>query len=441
MSRSLRRRFTRLTLLNILANVTVPLVGLVDAGMLGHLPDLRFLAAVALASILFDYLFWSLNFLRLATTGLTAQARGRGDPAGATRILYRALVLALAFGALVLLLQPLLRRGGFLLLQVPGDLLQPATEYFSARVWSAPAVLANYAFFGWFLGREESGRALIMTLVANLGNIVLNYFFIIHLGWAALGAGIATAISQYLSLGSAVVLLLRVRRRAPWSRHVFDRQRISELLRLNGDIFVRTLVLATAFTAFTALSSTFGTTVLVINTLLLRLTTFVTYFVDGFAFAVESLAGGFWGSGDREGLRRLMRLALASSLATTALFAAAFAGAPKFFLGILTSHQEVITGGTAYAGWLVLVLLPGTIAFLYDGLFLGLTAGRPLRNAMLLTTLGTFAPLAVLAVTLENNHLLWLAMASWMLARGAALHHLRGPLLRGAFQAPAEARP
>lgn len=400
----------------------MPLVGLVDAAMLGHLPELRFLAGAALASVIFDYLFWSLNFLRMSTTGLTAQARGRGDGQEASLVLYRALTLATGLGLAVLLLHPAIRLLGFSLLQITPELAEPAADYFQGRIWGAPATLANFAFLGWYLGREESGRALAMTVTANLANIALNYVLIMRLGWAALGAGVATACSQYLMLAVAVILFRALGKPAPWNwRTVCHRQSLVSLFRLNGDILLRTLFLTSALAAFTALSSRLGSTTLVINTLLLRLMIFVAYFIDGAAFAVESLAGVFHGLRDPQGLRRLLRLALVSSEVIAVFFLALFLAMPGQIFAWLTSHQEVIDQGSALMPWLVPVLILGAPAFVYDGLFLGLTAVRRLRNAMFLSTAGVFLPLVLLALIRGSNNGLWFALAAWMGARALTL--------------------
>jgi MATE family multidrug resistance protein len=189
-SSSLTRRFLRLSALNALANLSVPLAGLADAGMLGHLRDLRHLGGVALASVLFDFIYWTFGFLRMGTTGTAAQARGRGDRPELYRVLYRSLLLAAGVAAAVLALQVPLRELGFSLLQGEPEVEAAGRAYFGARIWAAPATLANFAFLGWFLGREESGRALILTVAANASNIAFNYWLIIHLGWNAYGAGL-----------------------------------------------------------------------------------------------------------------------------------------------------------------------------------------------------------------------------------------------------------
>ena len=418
----LGRRFARLTFYNILANVTVPLASLVDTALLGHLDEIRYLAGVALAAVLFEYVYWTFGFLRMGTTGTTAQALGRGDRAETYRVLYRALLVAWGLGALILLLWLPLRELGFALLTSTSEVEAAGRAYFDARIWAAPAVLSNFAFLGWFLGREDGRSALIMALVANVANIVLDYLFILRLGMAAAGAGLATALGQWLMLAAAAAIFFRRYRPRRWRwRQVLDRDRLLDLFRLNRDILLRTVALITTFALFVNFSAVLGTTVLAANAILSRLQSLVAYFVDGAAFAVESLAGIFHGARRQDRLDRLRRLALAWGAAFTVPFLALFLLAPGTVYGLLTSHPETLERVLTYGPWLVPTLLIGSLAYVYDGLFLGLTAGRPLRNSMLASTFLVFVPLAAAAVRAGSNHLLWLAMVGFMVARTASL--------------------
>jgi MATE family multidrug resistance protein len=472
---ALRRRFARLTAINILSNLTVPMAGLVDTALLGHLPDIRFLAGVALASLLFDYVYWSFGFLRMGTTGTTAQAVGRGETAETYRVLYRSLLLAAALGTLLLLLQRPLADLGFSLLSGEPPVEAAGRDYFFARILAAPATLANFAFLGWYLGREESGRALAMSAVANVVNVGLNWVFIVELGWASRGAGLATAASQYAMLATALGLLWRAVRRdhalaaaddvdragagdarpgstepggagsaaypragglarwlPGWRRHaVFDRGKLLDLVRLNTDILVRTLCLTTAFALFMNFSSLLGTAVLAANAILIRLFYLAAYSIDGAAFATESLAGILRGAGEGGALRRLHRLAHATGLGFTALFLASYFAVPRQVMALLTNHHDVAARAMALAPWLIPVLLAGTAAFIYDGLFLGLTAGRALRNSMLVSTFVVFLPVAALALHLESNPGLWLAFSLFMAARAGTLGWASRRLLAG----------
>lgn len=419
---SLRSRFWRLCLINIASNLTIPLVGLVDTAMLGHLPELRFLAGVALASLIFDYLFFGLGFLRMTTTGQTAQAQGRDDDHGVEGTLIRGVVWALGLGVVTLLLAPLLEAGAFRLLSGTPEVEAAGVDYFRARIWGAPAALLNLVLVGWFLGREQSGRVLFLTVVANLTNVALNYWFILHLGWAAYGAGLASALAQVLMAVLGVLLVLGSWPRSGAAlRELLAAARDRGTAQLNLDLLVRTLLLVSAFAVFTNLSALFGTVVLAANTLLLRVLSIGSYFIDGAAYATESLAGRELGRGDRSKLREVLQLSLVSgeAFAWLVLFPALLA--PGWVFGLLTSHNEVVELATVWRWWLVPTLAFGALAYILDGFFLGLTAGRTLRNAMLLSALLGFAPLAFWAASGGGATVLWLAMVCLMATRALTL--------------------
>ena len=388
--------------------------------MLGHLADIRFLAGVALGTILFDYVYWSFGFLRMGTTGTTAQALGRSDRREVYLVLYRSLSMAIVIAAAILALQWPLRELGFGLLSGEAGVEAAGRDYFDARVWGAPATLCNFVLMGWFLGRAESRQVLVMTIAGNLGNIALNYVFIVRMGLAAHGAGLATSIAQYgmLAVGLALFRLQGGAERWLW-REVLDRSRLTSLFRLNLDILIRTMLLVSSFAVFINFSSLLGTVLLAANSILLRVFYLAAYLIDGAAFACESLAGIFYGRGDPASLRRLIRVAVAAGLGFAALALGIFLVATRPLLGLLTSHEDVVAVCVSYAPWLIPTLLFGSLAFIYDGVFLGLTRGRTLRNAMIFCTLAVFLPLAWIGVRLENNHVLWAAMALFMLARAA----------------------
>jgi len=420
-------RYFRLTWVNILSNVTVPLAGLVDVAMLGHLNDIRFLAGVALGSILFDYVYWSFGFLRMATTGTTAQAMGRDDTVEAFHVLYRSVLLAVGIAAAILVLQWPLREFGFLVLSGEPGVEQAGREYFSARVWGAPATLCNFALIGWFLGREQSRHVLAMTVVANLANVGLNYLFIMRMGLAAQGAGLATMISQYAMLGLGLVLFLRQAGRPGLNLPaLLHREKLGALLRLNRDILIRTFCLITTFSVFSNFSSILGVTVLAGNAILLRLLLVASFLIDGAAFATESLAGVFVGAGDSGALRRLVRVSLWAGEGCALLYLAVIFIDRAAVYRVLTSHEDVIAFAIRYGLWLIPVLMVGALAYMYDGLYLGMTAGRRLRNAMLFCTVGVFLPIAIMALWLESVHLLWAALLAFMVARVVSLANWKG---------------
>jgi len=420
--RSLRRRYFRLAAINIVASVSVPLAGLVDTAILGHLEDIRFLAGVALASIVFDYIYWTFGFLRMGITGTTARAVGEGNTTAVYLTLYRGLFLALAIGAMLVVFQGPIRLGGFAVLSGAEGVEAAGVAYFNARIWGAPATLCSFVLAGWFLGREQSGRVLLMAVAANVTNVVLDYVFVLGLDLAAFGAGLATMLSQYLAVAIGLALLWQSGTPCPWVwSEVLDRDGLSSLMRLNRDILFRTLGLITALSLFTNLSSVLGTTVLAANAILLRVQYLASHFIDGAAFATESLAGILRGRGDAGGLRRLLRLSLATGFCCALGFALLIVTAPRFLYPLLTSHQEVVAVTVRFGYWLIPVLLFGSVAYIYDGFFLGLTKGRVLRNSMLFSTILVFGPVAWVAAERGDNDILWLAMALWMVSRAATL--------------------
>ncbi len=416
-----------------MATVSVPLAGLVDTAILGHLEDIRFLAGVALGSIVFDYVYWTFGFLRMGTTGTTAQAMGGGNMKAVYLTLYRGLFLALSIGTALVVLQVPIRIGGFAVLSGAEGVEAAGVAYFNARVWGAPATLCSFVLIGWFLGREESGRVLLITVAANVSNILLDYVFVLGLGLAAFGAGLATMISQYLAVAIGLFLFWKSRESRPWVwGEILDRHGLTSLMRLNRDILFRTLGLITALSLFTNFSSVLGTTVLAANAILLRVQYLASYFIDGAAFATESLAGTFRGRGDPKGLLKLLRLSLVVGFACALGFAVLVVIAPGFLYPLLTSHQEVVEVATRFGYWLIPVLLFGSAAYIYDGFFLGLTEGRVLRNSMLFSTIVIFGSVAWVAVVRGDNHILWLSMTLWMASRAVTLSWASRSLLREA---------
>ncbi|MBD1916927.1 MULTISPECIES: MATE family efflux transporter [Cyanophyceae] len=416
--------FLKLAVANIISNLMVPLAALVDTAFLGHLDDISHLGGVALATVIFNVAYWSFGFLRMGTTGTTAQARGRGDAAELWLILLRNGAIALGFGVVILLLQVPIRDVGFALLSAEPDVRAAGMAFYNARIWDAPAVLMNLVLMGWFLGREKGRRVIVLSMVGNGSNVVFNTIFINLLGWASTGAGLGTALSQYVTLAVGLSLLVRegglqkLWAVVPQGRNL---QAIKGLFLLNRDILVRTFALVLCFALFTNFSSALGTETLAANTLLLQVVTLSAYFIDGIAFATESFAGRYYGSGDRTHLRRLLSIGGSTSVVLGLTFALTFVLFPAPLFGLLTGHQDVIAIVKTYVGWLIPVLGLGAIAYMLDGYFLGLTAGPVLRNATVLAAGVGFLPLAFLAQSVGSVHLLWLALVGLMAARALTL--------------------
>lgn len=416
--------FGRLAIANIASNLMVPLAGLIDTAFLGHLADIRYLAGVALATVLFNFIYWSCGFLRMGTTGLIAQAVGRGDRDEQWRLGLRALMVALTLGLLILIVQTPLRLIGFAILQADPAVLDAGLDFYQGRIWGAPAVLMNYVLLGWFLGLGQGRRVLLLAVVGNGTNILLDYWMIVRLGWQSYGAGLATALSQYAMMIMGVLLLSRL---LPWVQiwqqrlSLWDRRAIVRLFRLNRDIMVRTWALLVSFGLFTNLSGRMGTETLAVNTLMLQALMLVSYFLDGIAFATEAYAGQFRGQGKDSELRALARVGLGISVGLGLGVAIAMITFSQTLFGQLTDHQVVLTQLDHYVVWLLPVFGFGAIAYMLDGYFLGLTSSHVLRNSTILATTCGFLPSALVAYIQESPSLLWFAMASFMAVRASTL--------------------
>jgi multidrug resistance protein, MATE family len=410
-------RFFRLASVSVLSNMMVPLAGLVDIAFLGHLADIRHLAGVILATILFDYLYRVLKFLRSSTNTITAQAAGLDDPKGVLLAGLRSGLIALGIGLLILLLQYPLQKIGFTILSGSPEIEASGANYFSARIWGAPAVLLNFVLIGWFLGREMNGVVLLMSVVGNASNVVLDYLMIVKLGWESMGAGLATAVSQYLAL---VIGLVWICFSIPWQvlpaamQEVFDWAALKDTVALKSNILIRFLALISTYAIFTNLSAAMGTTVLAENGLLLQIALLSQFTIQGVGMTTQTLTGNFKGKGTTEQMNPLLTVSILTSLLIAMAFAAISVLFPDTLFKLLTNHAEINEHINSYTIWLLPLLAFTAIAFMLEGYFIGLKEGAKLRNAVLLAFGLGFIPLALTGWYLHNNHLLWMSLVSYM---------------------------
>ncbi|MBO1051498.1 MAG: MATE family efflux transporter [Dolichospermum sp. DET73] len=410
-------RFYRLASISVLANMMVPLAGLVDIAFLGHLTDIRHLAGVILATILFDYLYRVLKFMRSSTNAITAQAVGQNDDKAVILAGLRSGLIALLVGLIIVLLQYPLQKIGFFILSGSSDIESAGVDYFYARIWGAPAVLLNFVLFGWFLGREMNWVMLLMSIVGNGSNVLLDYLMISKWGWASAGAGLATALSQYLAL---IVGLIWMFFTIPWQavpaaiQELFDWVALKETFALKGNILIRFLVLISVYSIFTNLSATMGTTVLAQNGLLLQIALLSQFTIQGVGVTMQTLTANFKSKGNTQQIIPLLIV----SLVTSVVIALGFAGTSIFFpdqvFGLLTNHTEVNQEINQYTIWLLPILVITAITFMLEGYFIGLKESATLRNAVLLSFIVGFMPLLIAAWYFHNNHLLWSTLLSYM---------------------------
>ena len=416
----------------IVSNLSVPLLGLVDAAILGHLPDARYLAAVAVATSLFGFLFWGFGFLRMGTTGLVAQQLGSEDEDAEARARKNAAlrlltaqgsVLGLALGVLVLLLAPLLFPLGLALMGAPADAGAEAARYFEIRIFSAPAVLLTYALTGVLVGLQDTRSVLAITVTTNLINIGLDLLFVPGLGMRTEGVALATLIAEWS--GCIVAIRLAQQRLAAlpaaldWAA-LRDPDRYRRLLAVNGQLFVRTLALLGSLAFFTAQGARQGELVLAANALLMNLLMATSYGLDGFAHAVEALSGRHLGARDRGAFRRTLHSAALFSLVTAGTFTGLFLIAGPEVIALLTDITEVRALAAAYLPWLTALPLVAVWCYLFDGLAIGVTETRAMRDSMLISALLVYLPLWWWTRGWGNDGL-WLALLAFFAARGLTL--------------------
>ncbi len=406
-------RYFRLALANVLSSIMIPLANLVSAIFLGHLEEIHHFAGVTLAGNLLNFLYIILLFLRMGTTGVTAQAVGRNDREGVLLVGLRNGLIALVLGIAIVLLQYPLGELGFALLNVTPEIKFSGLAYFNTQIWAAPAVLLNFVLIGWFLGQEKNGLVVLFSVVGNGVKIALDYLFIIHLGWESTGAGVSSATSQYLSL---VVGLIFFCREIQWQEvravavKIWDISAIKSNLTLNGNIFISNLVLLFISLTFNYQGTQMGTLIYAQNALLWQIVSLNTYFVDGLGFGTETLVGNFKGKGNSQQLAPLAGVSVLTALVVGLFFGGVCLLFPDTVFRLFTNHTEVTSNIDTFVPWLLLVLVLSSIGFALEGYFLGLAQGHTLRNVSLVALAVGFAPTDFEAIKFSSNHILWLSL-------------------------------
>ncbi len=417
------RRILRLAAPIILSNISVPLLGAVDTAVMGHLPDPAYIGGVAIGAMIFSFLYWGFGFLRMATTGFIAQAHGAGHDQEVRNITARAALLAGVLGALIIALQWPVATVAFALVHGSAQVEALARAYFDIRVWSAPAALGVYVAVGWLIGMQRTGSVLFLTLLMNGLNIALDLLFVPVMGWGIEGVAAATLISEVGAAVAAAIIILRAHRGlgGRWrGGGVFDRHRLVAMMRVNADIFIRTLCLIFAFAWFTAEGARISDTVLAANAVLYNMFMLVAYGLDAFAFAAEALVGAAIGKGDRHGYRAAIRLTTVWAALVSVLFAALFAVAGWLIIDVMTSIPAVRAAARSYLAWAVAVPLIGVWSFQLDGIFIGATRTAEMRNGMIIALAGFIAG-GYLLLDLWGNDGLWSALLVFLALRALTL--------------------
>ena len=423
---SLNRNILRLAIPNIISNLTVPLLGMADFALMGHLKtgSVVYVGAVALGTTIFNVLYMSLGFLRMGTSGFTAQSFGAKDDKALSLGLQHSLLVAMLLAFSLILLQYPIQWAAFKMLDGSSQVTSLARQYFYIRIYAAPATLALYSFYGWFLGMQNARIPMAIAILVNSVNIGLNFLFVYAFHMHSNGVALASVIAQYTGLLLAVWFLLKKYKK--YARRIalkilLKKEGLVIFFRVNGDIFVRTLLLIFVLTFFTGISARISNKILAVNTLLFQFFFFFSYFADGFAFAGEALAGKAKGSGSllllKKTVNRLFVWGLCIALFTSLIYLVGL----KHFMYILTDNVAIINLTKEYSWWVILLPLTGTAAFIWDGIYVGVTAAKAMRNTMILSTIFIFLPAFYLFFPLLGNHGLWLALQLFMISRGLSM--------------------
>jgi MATE family multidrug resistance protein len=420
----LNKNILRLAIPSIISNISIPLLSSVDTALVGHLSEEYYLGGVAVGSMIFNTLFWAFGFLRMGTTGMTAQAYGAGDEPQAIHTLLRAIGVAWIASLLLIALQQVISNAAFFLVDSSPEVTEQAKLYFYIRIWSAPAELSLYAFMGWFLGMQNARYPMILAIVINAINIVLDVIFVNYLGMKTEGVALGSVIANYSGAILAGVLFAVSYRgylKKAIGKRIMQIEKIKEFFSVNTDIFFRTLLLTLAYAFFTAISADHGDTILAANAILLQLLMILSYGIDGFAFAAESLVGRFFGARSPAQMKRAIKYIFAWATGIAVVVSISYLLLERQIIGVFTDQADVIAVTRGGYLWVVVAPLVNTYCFIWDGVFIGATATRAMLTSMIIATLVFYFPVYYGLEQVMGIHALWLAMTLFMATRGITL--------------------
>ena len=413
------RQILQIALPAIVTNITVPLLGLVDTAIVGHMGSASYISAIAVGSMIFNLIYWLFAFLRMGTSGMTAQARGRHQFGEAVVLLRYSIKVSFSIALLALLLQWPLRELMLWLISPTDDVRPLAATYFNIVIWGAPASLSLFALTGWYIGMQNSRFPMVISILQNVVNIVVSLLLVYGIGMKVEGVALGTVIAQYAGLGTGLLLLRKYYARL---FHVYGKvktqgHKIYEILRVNRDIFLRTLCLVAVNLYFTSAGARQGAVILAVNTLLMQLYLLFSYVMDGFAFAGEALGGRYWGAQNWDLYHAVVRRLFGWGLLMTLLFSTVYVLGGMPLLRLLTDEPLVVEASRHYLWWAWLVPVSGVAAFIWDGIFIGTTQTRGMLLSSFIASV-VFFLVAWLLIPLWGNHGLWLSMILYLATRG-----------------------
>ena len=406
----------------VLANATIPILGAVDTAVVGQLGLAVPIGAVGIGAIIITAIYWLFGFLRMGTTGLTAQAIGSGDKPETSALLVRGVIIGFTAGLILIIAQVPIFLGALQLSPASMEVESLAQKYLQIRVYSAPAAIALFGITGWLIAKEKTRAVLLLQLVLNGINIALDLVFVLKLGWGVEGVAIATLIAEWSGLIFGLWLAREGFNNGYWKNwlQIFDRVRLIQMAKVNSDIMIRSILLEISFVSFLFLGSSFDDATLAANQVLIQFLNITAYALDGFAFAAEALVGQALGAKNRPLFRRAVVMTSQWGLGSVILMALAFFVFGNSIINIMTTAQDVRTVGYEYLPWMVIAPLAGAAAWMLDGIFIGATRTADMRNMMFISFCIYLIALAIL-LPKYANHGLWASLIIFSLARGITL--------------------
>ena len=425
------REILQIALPSIVSNITVPLLGLIDVTIVGHLGAASYIGAIAVGGMLFNIIYWIFGFLRMGTGGMTSQAYGRGDEAEMMRLLTRSTGVGMLIALTLIVLQYPIERTAFSLIETTPEVERLAATYFRICIWGAPAVLGLYSFSGWFIGMQNSRYPMFIAITQNIVNILMSLVLVYGLEMKIEGVAIGTLVAQYAGWLMAIGLWMhRYKHLRPYAelRSLTDKGAMRRFFQVNRDIFLRTLCLVSVTVFFTSAGAAQGEVILAVNTLLMQLFTLFSYIMDGVAYAGEALAGKHIGADNRPALRTMVRQLFVWGIALALAFTLIYGIGGEGFLSLLTNEESVITASSTYFYWVLAIPFAGFAAFLYDGIFIGATATGLMLRAMFVASVAFFLIYFGCREAM-GNHALWLAFITYLSLRGIVQGYLGRKIL------------
>ena len=410
----------KLAVPNIITNITVPLLGLVDLALMGQLGNPVFIGAIALGSVIFNLVYSGFGFLRMGTTGFTAQFFGADNKQELSLTLWRSLLVAIGIGLIFIVLQKPIELISFYLLDGSDQVKELAKGYYRIRIWAAPATLGLYALYGWFLGMQNAKPPMIIAISINVINIILNFVFVYWFNMTSNGVAYASVIAQYSGLFIGFVFLaLKYPKFIKWLpyNYLLDPIELKKFFKVNTDIFLRSIALMLTFTLFTAMSAKMGDNILAVNSLLIQFLFIFSYFTDGFAFAGEAMVGKAYGGKNLPLLRKTVKHLFYFGWLASFIFSIIYFFGSDIILSILTNNEEIISQAYEFRWWVIILPITTLASFIWDGIYIGLTASKKMRDVMLISTFVFFLPSYYIGTLYFENHGLWFALNFFMAIR------------------------